>query len=107
MEKIKGGTDNITDFVSQTVTIECMEPAGNPSPKQKWFFGLNPPKPLDLSNGRYSQDGWNLKITNLQKRDEGAYTCVAYNDFKSRNKTMFLKAVSKLFVMFSLHKLIR
>ena len=86
--KIRRPPSSVTKIEKESVTLNC-EYEGKPMPSVDWLF--NGSKLEINSNSRFtvSQSGdvtsatSSLTITNLNRTDEGSYTCVISNSVKS------------------------
>ena len=70
-----------------TVEIPC-KPLGAPKPTVVWFKGSTE---LGSTKGRFEVlDDGTLRIKNVQKKDEGSYSCVGKNSLGSAKKDTYL-----------------
>ncbi|KAK2497109.1 hypothetical protein MC885_006689 [Smutsia gigantea] len=68
---------NVTAALHSPVTLLC-ETAGIPPPRVRWFRGE---EPISSREGTYLlAGGWMLKMTWVQERDRGLYSCLASNE---------------------------
>ncbi|XP_072011263.1 neural cell adhesion molecule 1-like [Engystomops pustulosus] len=65
---------------------------GHPEPRIMWKKG-DEEVPLDGQKYALSSDGLELTITELEKSDEGEYTCHAINHYGEHNTTLFLQVM--------------
>ncbi|KAG8543699.1 hypothetical protein GDO81_023993 [Engystomops pustulosus] len=65
---------------------------GHPEPRIMWKKG-DEEVPLDGQKYALSSDGLELTITELEKSDEGEYTCHAINNYGEHNTTLFLQVM--------------
>lgn len=65
---------------------------GHPEPRITWKKG-DQEVPLDGQKYVLSSDGLELSITELEKSDEGEYTCHAVNSYGEHNTTLFLQVM--------------
>lgn len=73
--------ENTRVTVGETAMFECMPPRGHPEPVVSWTHNEHR---VDLSGGRFKQNGYNLVISEVRQRDQGQYRCVAHNILGTR-----------------------
>ncbi|KAG9460950.1 hypothetical protein GDO78_018611, partial [Eleutherodactylus coqui] len=65
---------------------------GHPEPRVTWKKGQQD-VPLDGQKFTLSSDGRRLSVTELEKSDEGEYTCHAINRLGEHNTTLYLQVI--------------
>ncbi|CAN2388029.1 hypothetical protein PRIEUP_LOCUS14755 [Pristimantis euphronides] len=80
---------NVSATSESNTSFTCLV-TGHPKPQITWIKG-DQKVPLDGQKFALSSDRQKLSITELEKTDEGEYTCYAVNRFGEHNSTLFLQ----------------
>ncbi|CAK6433530.1 unnamed protein product [Pipistrellus nathusii] len=81
---------NVTAALHSPLTLLC-EATGIPPPRVRWFRGEEPLRPGE--DTYLLAGGWMLKVTRIQERDRGLYSCLASNEAGEARRTFSVEVL--------------
>ncbi|KRZ83387.1 Peroxidasin -like protein [Trichinella sp. T8] len=90
--KIVRPPENVDADLNETVSFTCLV-SGYPNPRIHWFCNGN--KLISSNRIKFYQHDQKVVITNVQREDNGVYTCVAENAISQSTATAFLQVKSR------------
>ncbi|XP_003381765.1 putative immunoglobulin I-set domain protein [Trichinella spiralis] len=90
--KIVRPPENVDADLDETVSFTCLV-SGYPNPRIHWFCNGN--KLISSNRIKFYQHDQKVVITNVQREDNGVYTCVAENAISQSTATAFLQVKSR------------